>query len=230
MSDDTAANKGGLSNWLLVLSAGANLVFAGLAAYTTYQNSMLDVEKKRVENELLFQKHTPAISTFYIIVELSTLRQMMRGKEPLPFSQEIKHYRFAQNDLYDQFSSDLASKRGNGLLTFLSIANISDVAAYGVSVQAGDGSNLGLGDLEPKTAVLIITSYKISAAPGEDPKPSQYSKLRYEVRAAGATTVEKQIDRPGNPTWSAQIGNVKSWGRALPDEDSDPLKELLGKN
>lgn len=216
--------------FLTILSLVGNLVFAGAAAFTAYQNTTLDSERKRLENALLVEKSIPDLQTFYVMVELPTLHRMLGSKSPLPFAPGVTRYRFTENDVFKRVSDDFdRMSRGrsrDATVTFLVVANPSEMTAYSVGAWDSASTELRVGDIEPHTALLIGTAYEGSASGPDNIGLPAFGKLQFVVRAGGTSLIEREIPKPANPSWAVQLGNVRTWARALPSGERNPLLDL----
>jgi hypothetical protein len=231
--DDSGSDnkKSGAPKWLLTVSVGVNVVLAAVSGYTAFVKSDLEAQKKTLEQQLLVQENSPAVSMFYVLADVANLRSFLDSKDPLPFVQDVTRYRIYQNQGFDRLSSDLAELRKgrsrNATITFLVIANSSKVAAHSAALQSSDGSNSDLGEVEAHGAILIPTAYK-ALKPDLELALPQYAKFRYEARIGQTARLnEREIPKPGNPSWTPAIGSLKGWARAAPEADDSYLRDLV---
>jgi hypothetical protein len=223
---------------LVAISLIVNVCLAILSGYLGYQNHLVGLEKGKIENEkanlekeLLIEKNTPHLSTFYLITKTESLYAFLKKNEPFPYAQQVERFRIVENEAFEKLSLDFemlrTKRRVTGNVHFLVVVNASDVVAHDARLMKSIGDTVPVGNIEGHSALLI----PVYSGPSTNPQAAvanSYFSLSYQSKAGNIKRIFKEkIKPPVNPSWTPTLGDLRGWGRASTENDDSHLTDLL---
>lgn len=234
-------------NLFLTISLIVNVVLASFSGYSAFKTSTLEDEKRKmelekgkieqsrlnIEQELLIEKNTPHLSTFYLITKIESLHAFLESKQPFPYAQQVERYRILENEKFQQLSSEMKNFRENKNITatihFLVIVNSGEINAYNTQLLTFNGDSVRTGTIELHSALLIPIYYnKINSLRTEI--TPLFKSLAYDSKVGDLEHhFSENIKDPVSPSWVPTLGDLRGWGRATTKNDDSYLKDLLPK-
>jgi hypothetical protein len=223
-----------------------SIILNGILAVLTYQDkrtlnklteqkTSLELDKTRLENQILQGSTSPSLSYFRLQYDLHTLASQLRKNMLVPLD-GIKDSRIVENELFGNLERGLgalsrqpSAKRN---VTFLVMHNIGSVTAFASTAKMADGRLIPLGDILPGSALLIPLEYDGPELAGSKKTASAIASLQFQV-ALGTAQVSREspVPPPTAQTWTPVFSDLRGIGRAVVTDGRDERTvDLLKKS
>lgn len=223
---------------LLIVS----LVFNGILAWRTLRNAesigvlneaktRLEVEKTRLDAQVLTLKNMPVFTSSLLRYDLPTFAAQLKKGQLVPFLSSTHDFRIIDNSVFSTLEQGLKKfQRGSGgeaVVSFFMLANVGQGAAFATTAVGREGSLIQIGDVFPNGIVLIPESY---GAPMEQlTRAPVFESIRFEVAggATGRVSHEVTLPPPAAQAWVPLLQQVRGIGRATVGDDSRRIRSIL---